>query len=171
MESKRYAGIGSRETPREILLLMEKLAESAARAGWMLRSGAADGADAAFERGCDRANGKKEIFLPWQGFNGHPSGLHNLTASAIQTARAQISWWDSLSDPVRKLHGRNAQQVLGYNLQEPVNCVIYWTEGGRFAGGTATALKIAREMGIPSYWLHGPEALPHIALLMRDSAR
>jgi hypothetical protein len=42
---------------------------------------------------------------------------------------------------------------------------------GVFKGGTATALKIARTHGIPSYWLKGPEALEHVALLARDSAR
>lgn len=168
---KRYAGIGSRETPKEILLLMERLAESMGRNGWLLRSGAADGADSAFERGCDRANGKKEIFLPWRFFNDHPSGWHHPTAAATMIAREHINWWDNLDDPARKLHSRNVHQILGYNLKEPVNCVIYWTENGAFKGGTATALKVARAHGIPSYWLRDAASLPHIALLARDSAR
>lgn len=150
---------------------MERLAESMGRNGWTLRSGAADGADSAFERGCDRVGGKKEIFLPWRLFNDHPSGWHNPSPAAARIAAEHIQWWDSLSDAVQKLHARNVHQVLGYNLKEPVACVIYWTEGGVLKGGTATALKVARAYNIPSYWLKGEESLTGIALLAREAAR
>ena len=33
------------------------------------------GADAAFEGGCDQAQGRKEIFLPWKNFNANRSPL------------------------------------------------------------------------------------------------
>ena len=68
-----YAGIGSRETPIAVLGVLEALATVLARAGFVLRSGAALGADAAFEAGADRAGGVKEIYLPWKGFNGNQS--------------------------------------------------------------------------------------------------
>ena len=50
-----YAGVGSRSTPAEVLHWMESIGRGMARAGMVLRSGAARGADSAFERGCDRA--------------------------------------------------------------------------------------------------------------------
>ena len=53
----RYSGIGSRETPDNVLVVMEKLGAAFAKKGFVLRSGGADGADSAFERGCDSANG------------------------------------------------------------------------------------------------------------------
>ncbi|NYZ25158.1 hypothetical protein HND93_36125, partial [Azospirillum sp. ROY-1-1-2] len=65
-----YAGIGSRETPPAVLEVMAAVGERLAQLGWVLRSGGAVGADQAFERGCDRVGGRKEIFLPWPGFDG-----------------------------------------------------------------------------------------------------
>lgn len=47
MNGKYYAGIGSRETPTRVLQLMIKAAQRLAQRGYTLRSGGADGADAA----------------------------------------------------------------------------------------------------------------------------
>lgn len=58
-----YAGIGARSTPNKVLTIMEKLGGLFAKKGFILRSGAAEGADSAFEKGCDLENGHKEIFL------------------------------------------------------------------------------------------------------------
>jgi predicted Rossmann fold nucleotide-binding protein DprA/Smf involved in DNA uptake len=43
-----YAGIGSRETPKEVLKSMTNYAKELSATGWVLRSGGADGADTAF---------------------------------------------------------------------------------------------------------------------------
>jgi len=48
---KFYTGVGSRKTPLSILKVMRKLGYKLAIDGWMLRSGGADGADSAFEKG------------------------------------------------------------------------------------------------------------------------
>ena len=47
-----YAGIGSRNTPKEVLDVFESIGKYLALQGFVLRSGGADGADRAFERGC-----------------------------------------------------------------------------------------------------------------------
>ena len=73
--NKTYAGIGSRETPDDIIEFMMKCGAYLANKGYTLRSGGADGADLAFERGCDKYDGIKEIYLPWTGFNGSKSKL------------------------------------------------------------------------------------------------
>lgn len=57
-----FAGIGSRQTPQEILSLMRKTGASLTEKGLILRSGGATGADSAFEAGCDSIHAKKEIF-------------------------------------------------------------------------------------------------------------
>lgn len=139
----KYAGIGSRETPREVLLKMGEIGQRLAQKGWLLRSGAADGADAAFERGCNREKGQKEIFLPWRNFNHHNSGLHNPCQAAMALARSVVPWFDDVSQGVQKLHARNCYQVLGYRLNDPVKFVICWTVDGQPRGGTRTAIKIA----------------------------
>ena len=56
-----YTGIGSRNIPDTYFNLIIAIAEYMAKQGYILRSGGADGSDNAFEIGCDRANGKKEI--------------------------------------------------------------------------------------------------------------
>lgn len=54
---RKYAEIGSRETPTAILADMESLAQNLAASRWTLRTGGANGANMAFEAGhrCDRA--------------------------------------------------------------------------------------------------------------------
>jgi len=152
-KSRCYAGIGSRSTPRPILFLIEKIAATLAGGGLILRSGAAPGADTAFETGCDHAHGKKEIFLPWQGFNLHPSPLFSPPEKAEILASLCHPNWRACSARSQKLHARNCQQVYGENLESPVDFVLFWApeENGVIKGGTATAVFLAREMKIPSF--------------------
>jgi hypothetical protein len=145
---KKYAGIGSRETPQDVLSKMSNIAEHLAKLGWLLRSGGADGADLAFEVGCDNAQGQKEIFLPWKEFNKSASVLYTPSKDAFILASTIHPAWNNLSYGARKLHARNAHQVLGIELKDPVDIVVCWTQNGKEVGGTATALKLARQYKI-----------------------
>ena len=49
------------------------------------------------------------------------------------------------------MHSRNCHQILGYDLQSPVDAVICWTPNGNVVGGTSTALKLAMRAGIPIF--------------------
>lgn len=155
MVTKIYAGIGSRETPPEILERISNLAEEIGRAGWLLRSGGALGADTAFERGCNAGSGQKEIILPWKGFNGNLSPIWLPTSGKVFERATLIAqqhhYWPALTLPARKLHTRNVLQIMGVTLVERVDCVICWTEKGRVKGGTATAIKVARALNIPVF--------------------
>lgn len=150
---RTYAGIGSRRTPDGILSLMDKIGELLAGYRLTLRSGGAPGADMAFERGCDRADGKKEIFLPWRGFNGSTSPLFTPSAAAETLASRCHPTWRACSLRDRKFHARNCQQVLGRELNDPVNFVLFWARevNGVVSGGTATAVFLARKNGIPTF--------------------
>ena len=68
-----FAGIGSRQTPQSVQDLMVGIGRYLADRSWILRSGGAVGADMAFESGCDEVHGRKEIFLPWKGYNSNKS--------------------------------------------------------------------------------------------------
>lgn len=152
-----YTGIGSRETPAHILLLMTEAAAILESRGWTLRSGAADGADAAFEAGVISA---KEIYLPWAGFNNSDSPLTDApTAAALEMAAGFHPAWERCSQGAQKMHARNCHQVLGQDLKTPSTFVVCWTEGGRLKGGTAQAIRIAQHYGIPVYNLGKPETL------------
>ena len=68
---KIYTGIGSRETPEDILTFFTQVANYLGERDFILRSGGANGADLAFEKGCQ--NDQKEIYIPWKNFNDSDS--------------------------------------------------------------------------------------------------
>ena len=148
---KRYCGVGSRETPPEVLSQMKTLANFLAQYGWLLRSGGAQGADTAFETGCGDGRGSKEIFLPWKRFNGNLSPLYTQSTEAIEMARDIHPCWNACRFAAKKMHARNVHQVLGKDLVEPVDLVVCWTKRGKVTGGTATAINLAKSRGIPVF--------------------
>ena len=136
-----YTGIGSRETPESVLVMMTTAAQALDEAGWTLRSGGAPGADSAFEKGV--TSKRKEIYLPWPNFNGNNSPLSSPSPDAIKMASELHPNWLACSQGARKLHGRNCHQILGENLATPSDLVICWTKYGQLVGGTAMALRLA----------------------------
>ena len=132
-----YTGIGSRKTPPEILTLMTAVAKKLKKAHWTLRSGGAVGADLAFQLGA--------------GLNADIYRASDATPEACQIAQSFHPKWYNCSEYAKKLHGRNAFQVLGRDLQTPSNFVLCWTPDGCIShptrtiktGGTGTAISIA----------------------------
>ena len=170
-----YAGIGSRRTPPDVLSLMRQVAEKLARAGWLLRSGAADGADTEFEEGARIAAGKAQIFLPWRQFNGSASPLvaplMPTYPQAERIAAEHHPAWDRLGRGARLLMTRNVMQVLGANLVSPVRLVLAWAPNPRFDGqgrvqdvdgGTGLAIRLAYARRIPVFHLGLPEHLARV---------
>lgn len=154
-----YTGIGSRKSPDYIVAQMREFAYHAAGAGWVLRSGAADGADTAFEDGCDDGQGKKEIFIPWKGFNHSGSTLYPASDDAYNIASGIHPNWRVLKEPVRKLAARNMHQIMGKDMRSPTKCVVCWTPDGceshnqysRKTGGTGSAISLASLNHIPVF--------------------
>lgn len=142
---KFYTGIGSRQTPPYVLDMFIELAKNYAKDGYILRSGGADGADSAFEKG---AGDQKEIYLPWRGFNNNRSKLTSPTPAAFEMAKKYHPAWSRLRYPVKLLHARNCHQVLGLDLKTPSEFVVCWTIDGKAVGGTATAIKLAYDYDI-----------------------
>jgi hypothetical protein len=134
---KYYAGIGSRETPFEILDLMADIAEMLNTKGYILRSGGAVGADAAFAEG---ALWDSEIFKS-----------EDATPSAIALASKYHPNWGACQDYAKKLHGRNTMILFGEKLDTNVECVICWTPGGKVIGGTGMGIRVAMDHNIPVY--------------------
>ena len=160
---KYYAGIGSRETPKDILEVMTRFAGYAESKYLTLRSGHAGGADLAFERGVHNA-GMMQIFLPWNGFNGAYGNQTGYTvgfktpaieAQAEKLAEQLHPAWDMCSQGARKMHTRNMAQILGPDLNTPVEFVVCWTLNASGAGGTGQALRLAHHLQIPVFDLGG----------------
>lgn len=156
---KYYAGIGSRSSPNDILSMMEMLGALLARKGFCLRSGGADGADSAFERGADSVGGAKQIFIPWKGFNGHKGEVYPLPSATADMVRKYHPAPHKLTKAAMTLHARNCQQVLGPNLDSLSSFVLCWTPDGKIIGGTATAIKIALDHNIKVINLGNPTDL------------
>lgn len=149
-----YTGIGSRQTPPEVLSLMTWIATGLATIGYTLRSGGADGADTAFESG---AGGAAEIYLPWLWFNGRSKGIVLPVTPEGETLAKHIHpSWGGLSLGARKLHVRNCYQVLGADLKTPSAFVLCWTPEGSGRGGTGQAIRLAMERHIPVYDMGSP---------------
>lgn len=154
---KYYAGIGSRETPPHIFDKMTKLAGELRETNrFILRSGGANGADTAFERG---AGEQKEIWLPWQGFNNNNSPLYlpetleryPVCKRALEIAEYYHPTWDRLKYGAKRMMVRNVFQVFGKMLQFPVDFIVCWTYDGKASGGTGQAMRIARDYNIPIF--------------------
>lgn len=144
-----YTGIGSRETPKEIMDIMTEIAKQLDKSGWLLRSGGAQGADSAFEMGSTNS----EIFVPWSGFNNREHGIvvDNIAADIVLRYIIGEEHYKRLKVGALKLHTRNIYQVMGKDLNSPSKCVICYTDGGLIKGGTATAIKLANHLKIPVF--------------------
>ena len=146
------AGIGSRETPEDILDQMTEIGAICRERKIFVRSGHAPGADQAFEFG---AREYCIAYIPWKGFEGDtvtlgtkyiiPPDLEKLTHYAKQFHPA----WEKLSPGAQKLMARNSCQVLGQNLESPADLIVCWTKDGQATGGTGQALRIAEKNNIP----------------------
>lgn len=152
---KYYTGIGSRETPEDILKLFEEIGIILAKKGYSLRSGGAPGADSAFEKGCRLVNGNRQIFLPWKNFNNNPSKRFFINEQAFELGKKYYEMtgrkWSDINYAVKKLMSRNVYQVLGPKLDKPSDFIICWTPGGKEVGGTSQALRIAKDYNIKIY--------------------
>lgn len=154
-----YTGIGARQTPKDIIDLMIIIAAEFANEGYTLRSGGANGADSAFESGCDSVDGKKEIYLPWKRFNKNPSKLYKIPPNVYEIAEMVYrAKWNKLSGSVQSLMARNIQQVSGYDaLCDHSAFVLCWTPDGcetviqrnKATGGTGQAIAYADAIKIP----------------------
>jgi hypothetical protein len=140
---KYYTGVGSRSAPKFILDMMYSIAVRLEGEGFILRSGGAKGSDKAFEKGA----GENSIIYR----------AEQSTKEAEEIAKKFHPKWNHLSEYIKKLHGRNAFQVLGINLDDPSYGLICWTPDGCNShktrsintGGTGTAISIADHYGVP----------------------
>ena len=142
-----YTGVGSRETPPDVLGIMEDAAFRLARIGFVLRSGKAGGADAAFQIGVQKyclsldkekperySGGKAEIYTPWAGFGTDGledwwdiplDYLNKLMSEQIDARNALVEEIHPNYEALKRkrgafaLHSRNVHQVLGANVLEP----------------------------------------------------
>lgn len=155
-----YAGIGSRETPPNILNIMTKCAIILAHDGYICSTGAAIGADQAFANGSNIANGTAYLHLPWKSYE--EEWVNSLTGDNILyiLSRGDSAAYNSVEDyhpsyeKIKEKSGILALHARNYNIlmkPEKVKFIICWTKNAGYIGGTAQALRIADDFDIPVY--------------------
>lgn len=191
-----YAGIGARETPFDVLLLMVSIGEALARRGWTLRSGCAEGADSAFEVGAARGEGAVELYLPWPDFHlrrlawaesmgwakhlqtelvAPQIALERATEKATQIAAQLHPGWTTMKPTHRPLHARNSHQVLGADCASPARFVLCWTPDGAVekttaaTGGTGQAIRCAARYGCPVFNLRRDDHRARVERMLTEA--
>lgn len=177
-----FAGIGSRKTPHELLSDLSEFSSCLQDMGYCLRSGAAKGADTAFEHNITR----KDIFVAeTKNTKYRPAKTRGLdqidpvyVKQAYEIAQKHHGGWVHLSDYAKKLMARNVLQILGDDLKHPVQFVLCWTDKvyfdaeGRIKnvnGGTGLAVRLAYSLGIPVVHTHLKQFEPfHQSIRQRD---
>ena len=162
MKTMQYAGIGSRSTPIPTLTDIVDLALGLSSLGYTLRSGGAQGADQAFDKGAD---GEAIIILPWDGFErfkhrGKIQTIDMEDEAAVDSVFQFHPNAQNLSLPITRLMARNYRQVV--IADDPltlVDFVVCWTPLGSGTnptreGGTGQALRIARHYGVKIFNLN-----------------
>jgi hypothetical protein len=147
-----YAGIGSRQTPANIINIIKLIAELLAYDGHTCSTGACKGADQAFAEGALKGNGNLLLHLPWGNYernwinsitgNIAINVLRNNNPDAYRSVNKYHPNASKLSSGAIKLHARN------YLIMENADFVICWTPNGITSGGTGQALRMAADKGI-----------------------
>lgn len=173
MKNINYTGVGSRETPLEILKAMTRAAKRLSDNDIRLRSGGADGADAAFQAGASEKC--RSIYIPWNGFNNlFADGGIGIYAGVCKRALSMAAdihpAWDRCSDGAQKLHARNIYQVIGKQMDQPSDFLVCWTREGKEIGGTATAIRLAKSYDIPVFNLGTKQGIQEFAEKLNEIA-
>lgn len=160
--SKFYSGIGSRQTPPKYLKWMKEIGIYLEGKGYTLRSGNADGADSAFQRGVSN----KEVYLPWPGYNGGSEASLLVPRSSLKECSDKVRNIHpnaaGLTTSSLSLHMRNVTILLGGDLKVPSKFVIYWNPGYKKSGGTYIAVELAKKEGINCYNLNNPKEVEEL---------
>ena len=155
IKTMTYAGIGSRETPPDILVQMTSFAKEAEKLGYTLNTGISfrgkeEGADGAFSKGTT----KKNLFSP------EKHGTRLLEQKIAKEIHPNPYALVRKGTYALKLMARNTNQVFGDNLDTPVDFVLFWAEETsnplRCKGGTGQAVEMARRKGIPTINMINP---------------
>lgn len=151
--NRYYTGIGNLDVdmPMYWSSLIREIVEMLYNKEFILRSGGAEGTDSMFEK---HAGNKKETYLPFKGFNGSDSELYFISDEAKQLAVKFHPMGERLlTSQYLNYHARKGYQILGYELDTPVEFIITCTSDIN-SDGTSHALRIAKAYDIPIYNLH-----------------
>lgn len=152
-----YTGIGSRETPKDILAVMTKLATVLEHKGYILRTGDAKGADAAFRAGCSNM----QVYTI-KSLSEISEEMHDICYNDLATLHPNMN--AVMRKPWAKEYlMRDSLQIRGYHPNDTLShFVVCWTKDAGLNGGTAQAMRLANKLGVEIYNLANPTTLQEI---------
>jgi hypothetical protein len=178
-------GVGTRSpntNDQSLCDIMLLFCRWASARGATLRSGSAVGMDSWFER---LWTGPKEIYIPRETYKPdrqspvvRRDGVDGAIAlrddargaRASSMARSIHPAWNAMGVAGKQLHTRNVFQVLGFDLNEPSDLIVYYanydSDGIGIVGGTRTAVMLARQYNIPEYNLILPDDIDRLLNFM-----
>lgn len=159
-----YTGIGSRETPKDILEVMTKLATVLEHKGYILRTGDAKGADAAFRAGCSN----KQVYTI-KSLSEISEEMHDICYNDLITLHPNVN--AVMRKPWAKEYlMRDSLQVRGNHPNDTLShFVVCWTKDAGLNGGTAQAMRLANKLGVEIYNLANPATLQEIVKYINDN--
>lgn len=182
--------VGSREAPKDVLILMILLGRLFSTLGCKQRSGDAYGSDRAFYYGALLdPNFKPNMFEAWLprsptrhryadditflDFQNLMEGTQERCIDLVIRARGSII---GLNNNTLALHSRNVVQVLGPSLDDPSDLVVLYAKpvktkdgSSKVRGGTNTAYQIALDNNIEIWNLATPEGLAKVTGLLIEN--
>jgi len=159
-----YSGVGSRKTPLEICQIMTKIGEKLQNKGYILRSGAAIGADKAFEK---NVNPKNKCIYTVQNYDYSQENYDFCYNELISVWDKNLPF-DEYENYSKILLLRDINQVLGSKntVLEKSKFLICYTPHERYelsppysVGGSRIAIRCALKHGIKVHNLVNPETL------------
>lgn len=166
--SKIVTGIGTRTPPfddPELNETMRIFCHFAVKMGWLLRSGGAIGMDSWFE---SLWNSNKEIYIHKPCVDNRRAGVDGaiyIGVGRVNKAK-EIALGIHPNPKALKptgvaLHTRNIFQVLGENLDDPSDIIVYYAKfdntGEEITGGTRTAVVLGKQKQINHFNLILPD--------------
>lgn len=156
--AKVYTGVGSRETPAAILNVMTQLAKKLESEGWILRTGNASGADAAFRKGVlDLMH--REVYTASEARNHLSARVRKCMESDFYELHPAPQ---RCSEQAKLLLMRNGMELMGAMYNKPSRFVVCWTPNAAEVGGTGQTLRLARKYGVQVFNLANEEHLQRI---------
>ena len=157
MKRKIVTLIGTREPEPQYVDLMTRIGKAFSDKGYGARSGDAIGSDQRFLKNYDpklcikyRPDDREGCVNVMNHKNYYE---FELIASRFHVA------WEFMIIGHQELHARNVPQVMGLNLDTYSDLVVFCANEdirGVVSGGTATAVKLARSLNIPTLNIMNP---------------
>ena len=159
-----YAVVSNKDIPPEAIQVYERIAKRLNDMGYTVRTGTLEG----LESKAEMLPVRKELLLPWKGFNEKESQFTSSTPliKGIAKKYMKAGNWDELKPAMQGFLQKNARLVTGHYGNSPAKFVICWSQDQAESqnqvtfntGNIAHALTIAAAWHVPVFNLARPDA-------------